>query len=246
MKNQEILRFAESLDRDLPPFKINYQIPKGIEIATWIDHTLLKPNATIENIEQLCREAKENNFATVCVNPVHVPLCHDLLQGSLSRVCSVIGFPLGASTTNIKVKETIQAIQDGASEIDMVIDIGAMKYGDYQKVFEEIVEIKNSLADKAILKVIVENCYLDRKEKIIASILCKQAGVAFIKTSTGFGPSGATVEDVELMRRIVGPDIGVKAAGGIRNYADTLAMIKAGANRIGASASLAILSEANK
>ena len=246
MKNQEILKLAEPLERDLPSFIVNYKPPEGIEIAAWIDHTLLKPNATIENINLLCREAKENNFATVCVNPVHVSRCHNLLQDSSSKICSVVGFPLGASTTRIKVKETIQAIHDGASEIDMVIDIGAMKYGDYQMVLEEIVEIKDALADKAILKVIVENCYLDRKEKIIASILCKQADVAFIKTSTGFGPSGATAEDVELMRRIVGPDIGVKAAGGIRSYADAMAMIKAGANRIGASASLSILSEASK
>jgi len=246
MKNQEILKLAESLDCNLPPFKTNYELPMGNEIAAWIDHTLLKPNATIENINQLCGEAKENNFATVCVNPVYVSRCYDLLNGNSSKVCSVIGFPLGASTTEIKIKETIYAIQDGASEIDMVIDIGAMKSGDYQKVFGEIVEINNALAGKAILKVIVENCYLDRKEKIIASILCKQANVGFIKTSTGFGPSGATVQDVELMRRIVGPDIGVKAAGGIRTYADAMAMINAGANRIGASASLAILSEAAK
>lgn len=244
MNNQEILDLAKFYENKLPELNLEIKLPTGNEIAGWIDHTLLKPNATSTDINRLCAEATEYEFATVCVNPIYVAQCSKLLHGMKSKVCSVIGFPLGASTTNIKVQETKQAIEDGASEIDMVIDIGALKSGDYKKVLEEIIVINQALHSNASLKVIVENCFLDRKEKIISSILCKQAQVSFIKTSTGFGPSGATVEDVELMRRIVGADIGVKAAGGIRTYADAMAMIRAGATRIGASASVAILLEA--
>lgn len=235
---------ADEYMNELPAFVFDTPMPKGAEIAGWIDHTILKAEATNEQITKLCVEARENDFATVCVNPVNVKLCADHLAGAKSKVCSVIGFPLGASSTKVKVFETRQAIEDGASEIDMVINIGALRSGKLNFVFDEIAAINDAATNGGSLKVIVENCYLDQRQKILAAIMCRQADVAFIKTSTGFGPTGATTVDVEMMRRIVGPKIGVKAAGGIRTYADAVNMIKAGANRLGASASIAILAEA--
>lgn len=239
-----INRLADEYERELPPFVNENEPPKGAAIAGWIDHTILKADATKDMVMKLCDEARQYEFATVCVNPVHVSVCSSALRNAKSKVCSVIGFPLGTNTTKIKVLETQQALDDGASEIDMVINIGALKSGDIQFVLDEILAINEVTTKSGELKVIVENCYLSRREKILASIICREAGVGFIKTSTGFGPSGAMVEDVELMRRIVGPSIGVKAAGGIRTYADAMKMIAAGANRIGASASIAIVSEA--
>jgi deoxyribose-phosphate aldolase len=216
-----------------------------MNIASLIDHTLLKPEATPEQIVQLCTEAREYGFASVCVNPVYVKLAWDLLKGSPVKVCSVVGFPLGATTPEVKAFEARQAIRDGASEIDMVIHIGALKAGDDDLVEADIAAVVDvSHAAGALCKVILETCYLTDDEKIRGCILAKRAGADFVKTSTGFGPRGATVEDVALMRRTVGPDMGVKAAGGIRTLEALQQMVAAGANRIGASASVKIMQEA--
>ncbi|MGB9593940.1 MAG: deoxyribose-phosphate aldolase [Anaerolineae bacterium] len=216
-----------------------------MDIASLIDHTLLKPEATPEQIAQLCAEAREYRFASVCVNPVYVKLAWDLLKGSRVKVCSVVGFPLGATPPEVKAFEAQQAIRDGASEIDMVIHIGALKAGDDDLVEQDIAAVvKTCHAGGALCKVILETCYLTEDEKIRGCILAKRAGADFVKTSTGFGPGGATAEDVALMRRTVGPDMGVKAAGGIRTLEALQRMVAAGANRIGASASVKIMQEA--
>lgn len=216
-----------------------------MDIASLIDHTLLKPEATPEQIAQLCSEAREYRFAAVCVNPVYVKLAWDLLKGSPVKVCSVVGFPLGATMPEAKAFEARQAIRDGASEIDMVIHIGALKAGDDDLVERDIATVVEAChAGGAICKVILETCYLTDDEKIRGCILAKRAGADFVKTSTGFGPGGATPEDVALMRRTVGPEMGVKAAGGIRTLETLQRMVAAGANRIGASASVKIMQEA--
>ena len=216
-------------------------------IAQVIDHTLLKPEATREQIDRLCREALEYHFASVCVNPTHVGRCAELLRGSDVKVCTVIGFPLGATTTAVKAYETRQAIDDGATEIDMVINIGALKSGDLDAVQADIGAVVDAAhAAGALVKVIIETALLSDDEKVTACRLAQAAGAEFVKTSTGFGPGGAKVEDVALMRRVVGPEMGVKASGGVRNYADVQAMIAAGATRIGASAGVAIVSEARR
>ncbi len=216
-------------------------------IAQVIDHTLLKPEATREQIDRLCREALEYHFASVCVNPTHVGRCAELLRGSDVKVCTVIGFPLGATTTAVKAYETRQAIDDGATEIDMVINIGALKSGHLDAVQADIGAVVDAAhAAGALVKVIIETALLSDDEKVTACRLAQAAGAEFVKTSTGFGPGGAKVEDVALMRRVVGPEMGVKASGGVRNYADVQAMIAAGATRIGASAGVAIVSEARR
>jgi deoxyribose-phosphate aldolase len=212
--------------------------------ASLIDHTLLKPTATADQIRQLCAEAREYGFAAVCVNPVWVPLCAELLASSPVAVCAVVGFPLGADLSEAKAFEAERCVALGASEIDMVIDIGALKAHDYAAVREDIAAVVNSShAAGAIVKVIIEAAYLTDEEKVAACVLAKDAGADFVKTSTGFGPSGATAADVALMRRVVGPGIGVKAAGGIRSGEDFKSMIGAGANRIGASAGMKIVAE---
>ncbi len=219
--------------------------PLDGSIAGKIDHTLLKPDASQDQIAQLCYEARTHHFASVCVNPTHVRLSAQLLKGSGVDVCTVVGFPLGATPANVKAYETQQAIRDGATEIDMVINIGALKSQDYRAVFEDIgTVVRTAHAGNAIVKVIIEAALLTDEEKVIACQLSKQAGADFVKTSTGFGPGGATVADVALMRRVVGPGIGVKAAGGVKSYADAQAMIAAGATRLGASAGVAIVKEA--
>jgi deoxyribose-phosphate aldolase len=216
-------------------------------VARLIDHTLLKADATQDQIAQLCYEARTHHFASVCVNPSHVRLCAQLLKGSDVKVCTVIGFPLGATAAAVKAYETQQAIRDGATEIDMVINIGALKSRDYKTVYEDIAAVvRTAHAADALVKVIIETAFLTDEEKVIASQLSKAAGADFVKTSTGFGPGGATAADVTLMRRVVGPMIGVKASGGVRNYADTQAMVAAGATRIGASAGVTIVSEARR
>ena len=216
-------------------------------VAQVIDHTLLKPEATREQIDRLCREALEYHFASVCVNPTHVGRCAELLRGSDVKVCTVVGFPLGATTTAVKAYETRQAIDDGATEIDMVINIGALKSGDLDAVQADIGAVVDAAhAAGALVKVIIETALLSDDEKVTACRLAQAAGAEFVKTSTGFGPGGAKVEDVALMRRVVGPEMGVKASGGVRNYADVQAMIAAGATRIGASAGVAIVSEARR
>ncbi|HUJ63743.1 MAG TPA: deoxyribose-phosphate aldolase [Kofleriaceae bacterium] len=210
------------------------------DLARLIDHTLLKPEATRDDIVKLCAEAKQHRFASVCVNTTWVPLCKALLAGSDVMVCAVVGFPLGAMTPTAKAYEAREAVRQGAREIDMVINIGALKSRDYETVFEDICRVVKAAAP-AKVKVILETSALGHDEKIIASSLSKLAGAAFVKTSTGFGKGGATVEDVQLMRSIVGSELGVKASGGVRTAEDVIKMAQAGANRIGASASVAIV-----
>ena len=213
------------------------------EIAKMIDHTLLKPDATSAQIAELCEEARRYGFASVCVNPVHVHACAELLDsGTTPKVCTVIGFPLGASASSVKSYETKTALEDGAEEIDMVINIGALKDGNPELVKSDIrgvVEVAH--AEGAIVKVIIETCLLTDSEKETACLLAKEAGADFVKTSTGFAGGGATATDVTLMRRIVGAEMGVKASGGVRTFADAQAMIEAGATRLGASAGVKIV-----
>ena len=212
-----------------------------MKINEYIDHTLLKSGATVEQIEQICKEAREYSFASVCVNHCHVLLVNKNLKGTNVKTCAVIGFPLGANTTESKVFEARQAIENGAQEIDMVMNIGAFKGGQYSIVEEDIANIVKVAKGKALVKVILECCLLTDQEKIKACEIAVRAGVNFVKTSTGFSSGGATIQDVKLMRRAVGDEIGVKASGGIRDYDTAIAMIEAGANRIGASSSIAIV-----
>lgn len=215
------------------------------DIAGYIDHTLLKPDATPGEIEKLCREARDNHFAAVCINPPFVKQCADLLRGTGVQIATVVGFPLGAHTTATKVFETEQAIVDGATEIDMVINVGELKAGHDDYVREDIRRVVQAAHRAgALVKVIIEAALLNDQEKIRASRLSKEAGADFVKTSTGFGPGGATAHDVALMRETVGPNLGVKAAGGVKNLAQAQEMIQAGATRIGASAGVKIVQEA--
>ena len=199
-----------------------------------IDHTLLKQDATPEQILKLCQEAKEFDCMSVCVNPAYVPLAAESLKGSGVKVCTVIGFPLGMNLTRTKVEEAQLCIKQGAEEIDMVINVGMLKSGNDDYVEAEIAELK-AVAGERVLKVIIETCLLTDEEKVRACRLAKNAGADFVKTSTGFSTGGATVHDVRLMRETVGPEMGVKASGGVRTHEDLLAMVEAGANRIGTS-----------
>jgi len=210
-------------------------------IAALIDHTLLKPEATKQQIEALCQEAKEYQFASVCVNPTWVSTAAALLQGSGVMVCTVIGFPLGATTSETKAFETKNAIENGANEVDMVINIGALKDHNDELVEKDIRAVVDAAKGKAHTKVIIETILLTQEEKIRACELSLKAGADFVKTSTGFSTGGATVEDIALMRKTVGPDMGVKASGGVRSTEDVQKMIEAGATRIGASSSIAIV-----
>jgi deoxyribose-phosphate aldolase len=214
------------------------------DIARMIDHTILKQDSTEEQVSKICEEARKYSFATVCVNPCWVAFCAEKLKGTPVKVCTVIGFPLGASCIKTKEYETQNVIDDGAKEIDMVINIGKLKSKDYDYVFNDVNKValvckKNN----ALLKVIIEACLLTDEEKIAACIISKEAGADFVKTSTGFSTSGATVGDVALMRKVVGSALGVKAAGGIKTYEDMMAMVESGADRVGASASVKIISE---
>ncbi|MGJ9457011.1 deoxyribose-phosphate aldolase [Oceanobacillus sp. CF4.6] len=211
------------------------------ELAKYIDHTQLKPDTTKEKIAQIVNEAKEYRFASVCVNPHWVSYCFEHLKDTSVKVCTVIGFPLGATSTPTKVFETKQAIEDGATEVDMVINVGELKSGNDKRVQADIQAVVDAAKGKALTKVIIETSLLNKDEKIRACKLAKEAGADFVKTSTGFSGGGATVEDVKLMREIVGPDIGVKASGGVRDLEATKAMIEAGATRIGASAGIDIV-----
>ena len=237
------LRRRDDMAGAVPP--VDLSDPAAIAAA--IDHTLLKPDATASQIRTLCAEAAQHRFASVCVNPSYVALAAAALRDSRVPVCTVVGFPLGATPPSVKAYETRRAIQDGATEIDMVINIGALKSGDYRAVYDDIVAVVDEAhtAD-ALVKVIIEAALLTDGEKVAACLLAVAAGADYVKTSTGFGPGGATVADVALMRRVVGPDIGVKAAGGIRTYADAWAMIAAGATRVGASAGVGIVDEARR
>lgn len=209
-------------------------------LASYIDHTLLKPTASKQDIEKLCREARQYGFASVCVHPVHVAAAARMLRGSEVKVCTVVGFPLGANTTLTKVLEARDAVAAGAEEVDMVLSIGALVEGDYAQVYSDIRAVRDAVPG-LVLKVILETGYLTKEQIVKGCILTKMAGADFVKTSTGFGPGGATVEDIKLMRRVVGDDFGVKASGGVRDYETAVAMLEAGANRIGASAGVAIV-----
>jgi deoxyribose-phosphate aldolase len=217
--------------------------PKSLrceDLAPYIDHTLLKPGATESEIEKLCDEARRHRFASVCVNTSYTELCARLLAGSGVMVCSVVGFPLGAMSTEAKAFETRDAIRHGADEVDMVINVGKLKSGDFAYVCDDIRAVVQAAAGRTV-KVIIETALLTDEEKVAACVLAKAAGAHFVKTSTGFGPGGATAEDVALMRRTVGDRMGVKASGGIRDCQTAIQMVESGANRIGASASVAIV-----
>lgn len=211
------------------------------DLAGIIDHTYLKPDGDRSHIEKLCAEAREHHFSSVCVNTTMVRLASHLLKDSGVNVCAVVGFPLGAGTTASKVFESQEAVRYGANEVDMVINVGALKSKDYQLVEYDIRRVVQGV-EGTLVKVILETCLLTEEEKVIACALSKAAGAHFVKTSTGFSTGGATVEDIALMRRIVGSELGVKASGGIRDRAGAIAMIKAGATRLGVSASVAIVS----
>ena len=212
------------------------------QLAKLIDHTLLKASATREDIVRLCDEAKQYGFATVCINPTHVALASNSLSGSAVKVCTVIGFPLGANTSQVKAYEAEKAIADGAKEVDMVINIGALKTGNVHLVKEDILAVLQVVRrGNGLLKVIIETCYLSDEEKAVVCQIILDLGCDFVKTSTGFGEYGAKVEDVQLLRKIAGKRMGVKAAGGIRTYEDAVQMINAGASRLGASSGIQIL-----
>lgn len=214
-----------------------------MKIERYIDHTKLNPDAIKDDIVKLCNEAKEYNFKSVCINPQYVKLCKELLKNTETEVCTVIGFPLGANTMEIKVKEAEQAIEDGASEIDMVINISKLKDKDYDYVLDEIKQIVDLAGENIIVKVIIETCLLEDFEKEKAAQLIMEAGADFVKTSTGFSKSGADVNDIKLLKKVVGDKIKIKASGGIRNFEAAKEMIDAGADRIGASSGIKIVEE---
>ena len=214
-----------------------------MKLNKYIDHTILKPETTQEQVEKILSEAKEYDFASVCVNPTWVSLAAESLKDSDVKVCTVIGFPLGANTSTVKAFETEDAIANGADEIDMVINVGALKAGNDALVLDDIKAVVDASGDK-LVKVIIEACLLTDDEKVRACQLSKEAGADYVKTSTGFSTGGATVADVALMRKTVGPDMGVKASGGARSYEDAIAFIEAGASRIGASSGVAIMNGA--
>jgi len=214
-----------------------------MNIAKYIDHTILKPETKIEEIKKICEEAKENGFFSVCVNGSHVAFAYDNLKGTDVKVAAVVGFPLGAMTTEAKAFETNNVIEKGATEIDMVINIGALKDGNEKEVLNDIKAVVDAAENRAIVKVIIETCLLTNEEKILACNLAKKAGAHFVKTSTGFSVGGATIEDIKLMRAVVGSEMGVKASGGVRDLKTAKDMIEAGATRIGASASVSIVKD---
>lgn len=214
-----------------------------MNIAKYIDHTILKAEATAEDVKKLCKEAREHNFASVCVNGCYAKLVSTELAGTDVKTCVVVGFPLGAMTKEAKAFETTQAIENGATEIDMVINVGALKEKNYKLLKEDIEAVVNAARGKALVKVIIEACLLTDEEKVKVCEISKEAKADFVKTSTGFSTGGATKEDIALMRKTVGPEIGVKASGGVRDFKTAMEMINAGASRIGASASISIVSE---
>lgn len=209
-------------------------------IANIIDHTILKAFSSKEDVIKVCNEAKEYGFFSVCINPTHIELAKKELEGSNVKVCTVIGFPLGANTSEVKAFETKDAIAKGAHEVDMVINIGALKDKNYDLVYNDIKAVVDAANKEALVKVIIETCYLTDEEKKIACELSVKAGADYVKTSTGFGTGGSTPEDIKLMRDVVGPNVGVKASGGVRTTDDAIKVIDAGASRIGASASISI------
>lgn len=247
---QEVLR--ELGENNLSKFSFNNSssevLPNGVDINNLnrtVDHTVLKSDTTRKAIEKLCKEALEWNFASVCVNPTHVRLAASLLKGSSVKVCTVIGFPLGANTPVVKAAEVRDAIANGAQEVDMVINIGALKDGDYDLVSKDIKAVVDAAAGQALTKVIIETCLLSDQEKIKVCLLAKNAGADYVKTSTGMSTGGATVEDIALMRKTVGPDMGVKASMGVNNREIALNLIRAGATRLGTSKGAIIVSGSN-
>lgn len=255
--DEQIAAIAARVGRELGSLAVPPAIASGTQpsidpddpdaLAAVIDHTALKPDTTAGQIRRLCAEAAEYRFASVCVNPSYVALATEALRGHGVPVCTVAGFPLGATPAIVKAYETATAVLDGAREVDMVIDIGALKSDNIRAVYDDIAAVvEQAHAGSALVKVIIEAALLTDAEKIAACLLSVAAGADYVKTSTGFGPGGATAGDVALMRRVVGPDIGVKAAGGIKTYADARAMIVAGATRIGASAGVAIVQAARR
>ena len=233
----ELLNAGAGRVSSLPPFGA---CPDRA-LAALIDHTLLKADATARQVTELCKEAAENRFMSVCINPAYVSLARKLLRQTDVKVCTVIGFPLGASVSRVKELETRIAIDEGAEEVDMVINVGALKSGDLKLVEDDIRAVVRATRGTVLSKVILETCYLTKEEIKIGCELAKKAGANYVKTSTGFGPGGASPEDIRLMRDTVGDELGVKASGGIRDHETALAMIGAGASRIGASASVAIV-----
>lgn len=215
-------------------------------LASIIDHTILKAETTPEDVKKICFEALENKFASVCVNSCYTKLVSELLKGSEVKVCTVVGFPLGAMSSEGKALETKQAIADGAQEIDMVINIGMLKAAEYDYIKKDIESVVNAARGNAIVKVIIEACLLTDEEKVKVCKLSKEAGADFVKTSTGFSKWGAKIEDIKLMRETVGKDMGVKASGGVHGYEDAIKMVEAGASRIGASSSLKIIGKTNE
>lgn len=235
-RTQQVLSMEqESVDEPLPTLS-------AAQLATYIDHTLLKPEASEAQIRQLCQEARTFSFASVCINPTWVELCTELLAGSPVKICTVIGFPLGATLTTVKAKETAAVVAAGAQEVDMVINLGRLKDQRYHQVYTDIAAVVAAAhPHQVIVKVIIETCLLTNAEKVAASVITEAAGADFVKTSTGFSGGGATREDVRLMRRSIRPTMGLKAAGGVRSSSDALQMIAAGATRLGASAGVKIM-----
>jgi deoxyribose-phosphate aldolase len=246
-KLTQILALSEKFDHELPPLPPLPEPPEGSKIASWIDQIALKPDLSHDEIQLVCEQAREHRFACVCVNSANVPLVAKLMAGSNVNVGGTVGFPLGAALKTVKIFETLACMEAGATEIDMVMNIGALKSCDYGQVLNEMQAVADAVHHQnGIVKVILETALLNRREKIIACMLAEAAGMDFVKTSTGFGSGGAKTDDVELMYRIVGPKIRVKAAGGIKDYTTALAMIHAGATRLGASAGVQILLEAGR
>lgn len=240
----ELGRQGMASEKTAPPYPPQGRTITASELAKYIDHTLLKPDAPQEEFDKLCQEAIQYSFKSVCVNSSRVPYVTKKLQGTDVLVCSVVGFPLGAMDKRAKAFETRRAIEEGAKEIDMVINVGALRSKDLKTVEEDIRTVRRATRRNTVLKVILETCLLTDEEKVLACEIAKKAEADFVKTSTGFAGGGATVEDVALMRRIVGPKMGVKASGGIRDFATALAMIEAGATRLGTSSSVAIVTGA--
>lgn len=240
----EIIHLAREYEQHPPVLRLPAGHPGDQSLASRIDHTLLKPETTPDQIDALCIQALEHEFASVCINPIFTPQAAKKLSGSRVKVCTVVGFPLGATLARIKAVETEIVIEEGAQEVDMVITVGMLKGARYPVVFEDISRVvETAHASGALVKVILETCLLNRFEIIAGSLLSQRAGADFVKTSTGFNTGGATLEDVELARRVVGPEMGVKAAGGVRTLADARAMLLAGATRLGTSAGLKIMQE---
>ena len=248
LNKEQISEIVKQVTKEILERTENGSVSAGADIsfsnkslASYIDHTLLKSDATVDDVRKVCDEAKKYHFASVCVNPTYIRFVANQLQGSSVIPCCVVGFPFGTQTPEVKKAETLDAVNNGAKEIDMVINVGAIKSNDWLLVKRDIEAVVGAARGKAEVKVILETCLLTDEEKVKACTVCKMAGAAFVKTSTGYSTGGATVEDITLMRQTVGPEMGVKASGGIRTYEDAIAMINAGASRLGASAGIKII-----